>query len=375
MSRDVFISVAKRTPVASRGGTVSVMSVNDLCTPLIGSMLGGAPAMAAIDLVVVGNALYGGGNPARLVALAAGIAESVPAMTIDTQCCAGMDAVFLAADAIKTGRARYVLAGGVESFSRAPIRMHRGLGPEDAPVPYDRPPFTPWSDRDPDMLVAAAELAVAHGISRLDQETFAVCSHEKARHAGTSDVFSAEIVPINGTRNDEFTRNLSLRLCERLPALAGEGRYAITTATTAVEADAAAFVTLQPTVPTAVPAIRVRDYLNCGADPAMPGLAPIDAARLLLARNDLQPGDLACVEIMEAFAAQAMAFIDAFQLSASIVNISGGALARGHPIGASGAILLVRLTHELRRMAPGSIGLAAIAGAGGLASCILLERT
>lgn len=374
MIGDLFISAARRTPVAPRGGTFSRLPIHALCTPLIAAILDDAKAKAAIDLVVLGNALYGGGNPARLVALAGGIAEQVPALTIDTQCCAGMDAVFLAADAIKSGRARHVLAGGAESFSRSPIRMHRGLGANDDPVPYDRPPFTPWSDRDPDMLVAAAALASSHGISRSDQEQFAVHSHEKARRASASDSFAAEVVPIEGMARDEFTRDLSLRLCGRLPALAGEGPHAITAATTAVEADAAAFVTLQSTPETAAPAIRIRDYLSCGADPAMPGLAPIEAARLLLTRNDLQPDDLACVEIMEAFAAQAMAFIVAFQFPASSVNISGGALARGHPIGASGAILVVRLVHELRRMAPGSIGLAAIAGAGGLASCILLER-
>jgi acetyl-CoA C-acetyltransferase len=370
MTGDIVISAAMRTPVAPRGGALSRLPINGLCTPLISAMLGDEP----VDMVVLGNALYGGGNPARLVALDCGIVEQVPALTIDTQCCAGMDAVFLAADAIRSGRAHHVLAGGAESFSRAPIRMHRGADANDDPVPYDRPTFTPWPKRDPDMLVAAAALASAHGITRSDQETFAVASHEKARMASTSDAFTAEIVPIEGLKHDEFTRELSLRLCGRLPALAGEDPHAITAATTAVEADAAAFVTLRTTPDAAVPAIRIRDYLSCGADPAMPGLAPIEAARLLLARNDLKPSDLACIEIMEAFAAQAMAFIDAFQFPVSVVNISGGALARGHPIGASGAILVVRLVHELRRMPAGSIGLAAIAGAGGLASCILLER-
>lgn len=370
MSQDVFISSAKRTPVAPRGGAFSVLSVDDLCTPLVGAL----HDVASIDSVFVGNALYGGGNPARLVALAAGIDETVPAMTIDTQCCAGMDAMMLAVDAIKVGRAKHVLAGGVESFSRAPIRMHRGVNPGDEHVPYDRPPFSPWTDRDPDMLVAAAALAFMHNLPRADQEAFAIGSHEKARAAIIKNAFFEEIVTINGTSRDEFTRKLSPKLCERLPALAGSSPHDITTATTAVEADAAAFVTLSSAVDASGHVIKVRDCLSYGGDPAMPGLVPVDAARLLLKRNQLQPHDLSCIEIMEAFASQAMAFVNALQLQSSMVNISGGALARGHPIGASGAILVVRLVHELRRSAPGSIGLAAIAGAGGLASCILLER-
>lgn len=374
MSNDVFISDARRTPVAPRGGAFSSLRVQDLCTPVIGAMHDPASTLSAIDLVVVGNALYGGGNPARLIALDAGISERVPAMTIDTQCCAGMDAISLAAGAIRSGRAEYALAGGVESFSRAPVRMHRGLGPGDTHVPYDRPPFTPWPERDPDMLDAAAELATSHNILRSDQEKFAIQCHEKARMAIAAGVFTAEVVPISGTFNDEFTRELSQRLCERLPNLAGEGPSAITTATTAVEADAAAFVTLQQASTVVMPAIRILDDLSLGGDPEMPGLAPIDAAKALLHRNRLHAGDLACIEIMEAFAAQAQAFIQALGLASSKVNIAGGALARGHPIGASGAILVVRLVHELRRLPPGSIGLAAIAGAGGLASCILLER-
>jgi acetyl-CoA C-acetyltransferase len=374
MTRDVFITDARRTPVVPRGGKFAELSVSDLSVPLFRSMYEENPTQAQINLVVAGNALYGGGNPARLIALAAGIDQSVPAMTIDTQCCAGLDAILLASDAVRTGRAAEALAGGVESFSRAPIRMRRGLGSNDAPVPYDRPPFTPWADRDPDMIAAAADLALARDISRAEQETFAIRSHEKARNAAAAGACAAEVIPIAGVTHDAYTRNLSPRLCERLPVLAGGGSYAITTATTAVEADAAAFVTLSATPNATGPLVRIRDALYCGADPAMPGLAPIDGVQKLLQRNGLQAGDIDCVEIMEAFAAQAMAFIDAFGFSSSIVNVSGGALARGHPIGASGAILAVRLFHELRGMKTGSVGLAAIAGAGGLASCLLLER-
>lgn len=373
MNCDVFVIEAKRTPVVPRGGAFSALSVDALCTPVI-RRVQEAAAETIPELVVVGNALYGGGNPARLVALAGGISETVPAMTVDTQCCAGMDAISLAVDAVRVGRARCGLAGGVESFSRSPLRLHRGLQPGDADIPYDRPPFTPWPDRDPDMLVAAGDLASSCGIARSDQESFAVDSHRRAREAFAADGFLSEIVPVGDVSTDAFTRNLSQALCARMPALAGAPPYDITAATTAVEADAAAFVMLRDTPAADAPAIRVRDSSSGGGDPTMPGLAPIAVARAVLKRNGLDPADLACVEIMEAFAAQAMAFIDAFDLARARVNVSGGALARGHPIGASGAILIVRLVHELRKRPAGSIGLAAIAGAGGLASCMLLER-
>ena len=374
MNRDVFITDAKRTPVAPRGGAFSALSVDELCAPVIGKIREQATMDADVELVLVGNGLYGGGNPARLVALATGIPETVSAMTVDTQCCAGMDAISLAADAIRVGRASCVLAGGVESFSRSPVRLHRGLRPGDQNVRYDRPPFTPWPNRDPDMLAAAAELASAGEILRADQEDFAIGSHERARTASAADGFLDEIAPVADVSRDEFTRNLSLTLCARMPVLAGASPHGITAATTAVEADAAAFVMLRETPDETGATIRLRDSIAGGADPTLPGLAPIEVARQLLDRNGLAPDDLACVEIMEAFAAQAIAFINALDLPPSHVNVSGGALARGHPIGASGAILVVRLVHELRKLPEGSLGLGAIAGAGGLASCILVER-
>jgi acetyl-CoA C-acetyltransferase len=328
-----------------------------------------------VDEVVLGNALYGGGNPARLAALAAGIPDHVPAVTLDSQCCAGLDAVLHAALLVRAGEARVVLAGGIESYSRAPLRLRRPKAPGEEPQPYARPPFTPWPARDPDMIEAAAALAQARGTSRESQARFAIESHRKAL-ASPKD--SSEIVPLAGVAADAFPRRLAEKLCSRLPLLAGDDAHGVTAATVAVEADAAAMVLVAAADVAsglgAAKPVAIRDGARGGHDPAWPGLAPVRPAKELLRRRGLAPEELACAEVMEAFAVQALACIEEIGLPFELVNRGGGALARGHPIGASGAVLAVRLWHELQAEKPGAAGLAAIAAAGGLGSALLLVR-
>jgi acetyl-CoA C-acetyltransferase len=370
-----FIIAARRTAVAPRGGAFAQVEPHELAGCVIAQVLHDAGvAPDVVDDVMLGNALYGGGNPARLAALAAGIPEDVPALTLDSQCCAGLDAIMLAAERVEAGAAELIVAGGVESFSRAPIRMTRPRVPGEAPVAYDRPPFTPWPARDPEMIPAAATLAAELGITRAAQEAFAVDSHRKA----ASGPAAGEMVPVAGLARDAFARALTPAIVARLKPLAGEGTHAVTAATVAVEADAAAAVVVAsgrrlaalnlPGRP-----LRVVAGARRGFDPTRPGLAPITAARAALARAGLTAHELKVAEIMEAFAVQAMACIGGIGLDVAIVNRGGGALARGHPIGASGAILMVRLWHELQREAPRSAGLAAIAAAGGLGSALVVE--
>lgn len=376
MSRPVVIVAARRTPVAPRGGAFARLSIADLATPVLQAVLRDADvATEDVDGVILGNALYGGGNPARVVALAAGLPEQVPAMTIDTQCCAGIDAVSLAAAKIASGEADVIIAGGAESFSRSPLRMHRPLDPADAPEEYSRPPFTPWPDRDPDMLEAAAALAATRSVSRTEQEAFAVESH---RLASADDLVRTEIVETAGVSVDAFTRPLMAKACARLPLLAGAPETGLTAATTAVEADAAAVLLVMSEEAAArsgltKKSIRVTAGASVGDDPAMPAIAPVAAITTLLSRTGRSAADYDVIELMEAFAVQAMTNIADLCLDPAKVNARGGALARGHPIGASGAILLVRLYHDLMQGSAKS-GLAAIAGAGGLGSAMALER-
>jgi acetyl-CoA C-acetyltransferase len=371
-----FIVAARRTAVAPRDGALRAVAVADLAAATMRAVLADAGIEPRqVEDVILGNALYGGGNPARLAALVAGLPEDVAALTIDTQCCAGLDAVMLAADRVAAG-ARAVIAGGVESFSRAPIRLRRPTHPDEAPREYSRPPFAPWPERDPDMIPAAAALARSLGITRHAQEVFAVESHRKALQHGAA---AGEIVAVAGLARDAFARTLTAALCARLPALAGDPDHAVTTATVAVEADAAAAVLvvdgdLATRLKTAGHPIRIVGAARRGGDPTLPGLAPIAAARAVLARHGIPADRVDVAEIMEAFAVQAIACMDGIGLDPARVNRGGGALARGHPIGASGAILAVRLWHELAQERDGATGLAAIAAAGGLGSAIVMRR-
>lgn len=372
----VFMVAARRTAVAPRNGAFGQIEAIDLADAAIRAVLDDAGISPSdVDDVMFGNALYGGGNPARVAALKAGLPVTVPASTVDTQCCAGLDAILLAAARIKAGEADAIVAGGIESFSRAPLRARSPKQPGENPEPYDRPPFTPWPERDPDMIPAAAMLAEEWDISREAQETFAIESHRKAVARGCP---SQEFVSVSGLVRDPFARRLSIGLCTRLPILAGSPSHGVTAATIAVEADAAAAVLLvSETALTrcrlAGRAVRVVGGARSGGDPERPGLAPVGAARTALLRARLSTASLSVAEIMEAFAVQAMICIRELALDPACVNLGGGALARGHPIGASGAIVAVRVWQELQAQSSGAAGLAAIAAAGGLGSALLLR--
>lgn len=370
------IIAGRRSPVAVRGGGFAQLGVAELGAPVLRQALADCGiSVGDVDGVILGNALYAGGNPARVVALAAGLSETTGAMTVDTQCCGGLDSIALAKAQIEAGMADVIVAGGVESYSRAPIRQRRPRSPGDLPVEYNSPPFTPWPDRDPDMIESAAALAAEQQVSRRQQEAFAVESH---RRAGSDHLIVREITPVNGLSKDEFTRNLTPALCERLGVLAGEEDWGVTAATTAVEADAAAIVVVASArtvkrLGRAGGSVEIVASAAMGGDPTRPALAPIAAAKAALSSAKLRADEVTVAEIMEAFAVQAMACIDGIALTPEIVNQRGGALARGHPIGASGAILAVRLFHDLNVASETTHGLAAIAAAGGLGSALVLR--
>ncbi|WP_431300528.1 thiolase family protein [Tabrizicola sp. BL-A-41-H6] len=349
---------AYRTAVVPRGGTFARLSIEELGVPVIRACLATAGLDPAdIDELVVSNALGAGGNPARRTALAAGLPERIAGLSIDRQCAGGLDAILIAAAMVDSGAAHAVLAGGVESYSRRPLRF--ATDPDGGPpVAYDEAPFTPWPDRNPGMAEAADALARGLSISRAEQEAWAVASHAKALAAD----LGAEIVPLAGQARDAFARRLTPALAARAPVVAGS----ITAATAAVAADAAAFVVV---VSDRIAArydhrLRIVGGATLGADPMEPGLAPLAAIRKVW-----DGGPLAMAEVMEAYAVQAMAVVRGAGIDPAIVNLGGGALARGHPIGASGAILAVRLFHGLRT----GRGLAAIAAAGGIGSALLVE--
>ena len=363
----VCIVAACRSPVVPRGGALQTFEPHELAAPVIRHALAIAGILYdAVDEVILSAALGQGGNPARIAALAAGLPHRVAGLTLDRQCAGGLDALLLAKALIDSGAAEVVVAGGAESYSRRPLRA-RTFADGRPPEPYDQAPFTPWPDRDPDMADAAETLARQTGISRAAQDDWAIASHRKALSV---DFDRAELLPMGGLARDPFARRLSERLCSRAKVVTGS----ITAANAAVAADGAAFCVV---VSDSYAKRHCSDQITLlggatrGGDPEMPGLAPVVAIRETMERTDLPPTDFAAVEIMEAYAVQAIACIRASGIQPEVVNLGGGALARGHPVGASGTVNAVRLFHTLRRT--GGTGLAAIAAAGGIGSALVLR--
>lgn len=365
-----FVAHALRTAAAPRGGAFARIEVHELAAPVLRRLLaetGIAPEQ--VDEVILSNALGGGGNPARLAALAAGLPERVAGLSIDRQCCGGLDAILLAARLVESGAAKVVLAGGAESYSRRPIRLR--TDPDGGPaLAYDRPPFSPFPDRDPEMHAAAAALARSAGISREEQEAWAVESHARARAA--RDRMRSEIVEVPNAPldHDSFTRNLTPRFAARAPEI----ETGITSATAAVAADAAGFALV--VAGDILPAgsrkpLAIVAGKTLGAAPEMPATAPIAAIKATLAQAGVGPGELTVTEMMEAYAVQAMVCVRDSNLPRDTVNLGGGALARGHPVGASGAILAVRAFHEMQGRR--GYALAAIAAAGGIGTAALFR--
>ena len=354
------ILAAKRTAVVPRGGAFSRLEIEELGAPVVQALLAAAGISAcSVDELICSNALGAGGNPARRVALAAGLPERVAGLSVDRQCAGGLDAVLIARALVDSGAAEVVIAGGAESYSRRPLRLR--TDPEGgAAVAYDQARFTPWAERDPEMAEAAFALAERLGISRAAQDQWAVESHAKAR------VCEGEIVAVAGQVRDVFARGLSLVVAARAKLVCGS----ITAANTAVAADAAGLVLVVSDRVAAGRGLRILGGVTLGGDPEEPGLAPVVAIRAVLNRVGVSAERVEVAEIMEAYAVQAMACVTGEGLDVGRVNIGGGALSRGHPIGASGAVLAVRLFYELRA----GIGLAAIAAAGGIGTALLVKR-
>lgn len=379
-----LIAAWARSAVAPHGGAFRALAAHDIAAPVLQALLQRAGvAPEAVDAVVLGNALGAGGNPARMLALAAGLPQRCAALSIDTQCCAGLDAVAVGVGLLASGQAHVVAVGGVEAWSRAPIRQHRPLHPGQAPVAFDRPAFAPDPARDPDLLQAAADYAAAHDVPRAAQDAYALASH--ARAVNHRAAVTAEIVPVAGLAQDAYPRSLGPAAAARLPTQARSASdhtgadCAVSTLAIAPRADGAALVLL--VAPSAAQRLGVLararwcTSASVGTDPAMPLLAAEAAAGTALQRAGLASAQaVSVVELHDAFAVQGLAFCQGLGLSPDTVNRHGGGIARGHPIGASGAIALVRVLADLQQAGQaGAYGLAAVAGAGGIGAATLVQ--
>lgn len=369
--RTPVIIAALRTPIGRAGGALSAVTLEALAAPVMKALLAdsGIPA-SAVDDVILGNAAGGGGNIARLAALEADLPLSVPGMTVDRQCGSGLAAIVTACQLIAGGAGDVFVAGGVESVSRAPLRAYRPERECDPLSFYTRARFAPDKVGDPEMGVAAENVARAFGITRARQDAFALESHAKAVAAQASGVFAAEIAPIAGLLQDECPRaSTSLEKLSALPPKFVEGG-SVTAGNTCPLNDGASVVLVTSLAKAramkAAFALLFEDAATAGVDPNILGIGPVASTKALVKRRpDLAPGCADFIEFNEAFAAQVLASLDQLGIAPERINAQGGALALGHPFGASGAILVTRLFHQMKTR-PGTLGLAMIGIGGGM---------
>ncbi|MBD3924300.1 thiolase family protein [Nocardioides cavernae] len=368
------IVAAARTPIGTAGHALKDLTVDQLAAPVLASLLerGGLDALA-VDEVLLGNCMGPGGDIARVAALAAGLPWSVPALTVDRQCASGLAAIDLGARLVRTG-ARVVLAGGAESASTAPWRSWPPQAGGE-PVRYERAPFAPAAD-DLEMGLANDLLADEAGVTRERQDAYAARSHRLAVAARDSGQLDGEVVPVAGLARDERPRaGLTAERLSRLPAAFRRDGAVTAGNACGVSDGAAAVAVVSAEVHRRLGGLglRVLASASSGVAPSRPGRGLVPAARLALEKAGTSLDRLDAIELNEAFAGQVLACCDELGLDPDRVCTQGGALALGHPWGASGAVLVVRLFSQLLMRGPGALGLAAIAAGGGQGVAMVVQ--
>lgn len=393
--QDVVIVAATRTPIGSFHGALAPLPAVELGAYVIRALLEKTALPAdAIDEVIFGQVLTAGcgQNPARQTALRAGLPVTTPAVTLNLVCGSGLKAVLQAAQAIRCGDAEIVIAGGQESMSNAPYfldgaRMGLRLGHASMKdsVVHDGL----WDAfNDYHMGITAENLAERFVISREQQDAFALRSQRKATLALEAGYFSAEITPLNVPQGKKPPRRVERdeqpradtqaeKLAQLKPAFRpGDGT--VTAGNASSINDGAAAVMLMSASRAAalnLPALaRIAGYAVSGVDPAVMGIGPVEASQQCLQRAGWTLAQVDLIEANEAFAAQALAVGQALDWDESKVNVNGGAIALGHPIGASGCRILVTLLHEMARRNVGK-GLATLCVGGGQGVALAVERT
>lgn len=363
MSETVIVS-ALRSPVAKYRGELAALSVPRLGAIVLKAVMeqtGIDPR--EVDEVIMGN-LFGSdwGNPARNAVLEAGLPFSLPAITVDRQCSSSLNAIGLAASMIESGRADIIIAGGIESYSQQPFYLKRPEGPYPMEIK-----IMPYKSSIPDdagtaipMIMTAEKLADMYHVSREDCDAFALGSHQKAAHALREGWFKEQIVPVPDPRKTGGTINAdacirsdaSLEALSKLkPVMKPDG--VVTAGNSSPMNDGASALLLmsrEKAEQAGLPILAVvREYRSAGCDPDIMGIGPVYSTRRLMERYGYTLDDFDLIELNEAFAAQSLACIRELGLDINKVNVEGGAIAIGHPNGASGGVLTARMIHALKR--------------------------
>ncbi|MFD3659997.1 thiolase family protein [Streptomyces sp. NPDC058659] len=398
MTKDVYIVDAVRTPVGRYGGALAGVRPDDLAAHVLRALLDRTPALdpARIDDVILGNANGAGEenrDVARMAALLAGMPVTVPGVTVNRLCGSGMEAVIQAYRAVAVGDASVVLAGGVESMSRAPWVLPK---PDRAyPAGHQELHSTTlgWRMVNPRMpaewtvsLGEGAELvAEKHAIGRQEQDAYALASHAKAAEAWSTGAFDAEVVPVEGTgigevlldRDESVRADTSLAALARLkPVFREDGTVTAGNASPLNDGASALLITDEAGLRATgrEPLARITASAVTGIEPQYFGLGPVEAAQRALARAGRTFADLATLELNEAFAAQALGCLAEWpDLDPAVVNPHGGAIALGHPLGSSGSRLAGTVAHQLAALGSGT-GLATLCIGVGQGLALVLER-
>ncbi len=392
MEQAVIVSAA-RTAVGKFGGSLAGLAAPELGATAIRAAIARAGIDAAlVEEVILGQVLAAGSgqNPARQALIKAGLAHGVPAMTINKVCGSGLKAVMLAAQAIQTGNAEVVIAGGQENMSASPhvlLGSRDGFRMGDAKLVDTMIVDGLWDVYNQyHMGITAENVAERYGISRSQQDEFAAFSQQKAEAAQKAGRFADEIAPVSipqrkgeplSFATDEFVKAgvTAGGLTGLKPAFKKDGTVTAANAS-GINDGGAALVVMSATKARALglkPLATIKSFASSGLDPAIMGMGPVPASKKALARAGWTPGDLDLMEINEAFAAQACAVNKEMGWDTAKINVNGGAIAIGHPIGASGARILVTLLHEMVRR-DAKKGLASLCIGGGMGVALTVER-
>lgn len=392
----VVLSEPLRTAIGTFGGTLKDVSAVDLGTAVVKEIISRTSLPPEqVDDCIMGNILGAGQgqNPARQVSINSGLKAETPAITVNRVCGSGLQSVVNAAQAIKSGDCECVVAGGMESMSVAPFYLRKARWGYKMSTPSDELVDGILCDglmdafNDYHMGVTAENLAEKYEISRERQDEFAYSSQMKAKAAMENGKFISQIVPVSvpGRRGssvqfdtDEHPRpDVTLENISKLrPVFKKNGTVTAANSSGINDGAAALIVTSESKAEKLGlnPLASIKSYAISGVDPAIMGIGPVPAMRMALDKAGLGIDDVDLVELNEAFAAQSLAVLSDFPIAEEKLNINGGAIALGHPVGATGAVLLVKLLHEFGNVRPGGYGMVSLCMGGGMGIAMIVEK-
>ncbi|WP_192986290.1 acetyl-CoA C-acetyltransferase [Carnobacterium mobile] len=391
---EVVIVSAARTPIGKFGGSLKNTTAIELGAIVVKEVIKKSGLSAdKIDQLIFGNVLQAGlgQNPARQIAVHAGVPYSAPSMTVNEVCGSGLKAVILGSQAIQLGDAEIVVVGGTENMTQAPYllnnhRWGKKAGNDQLIDSTMHDGLTDAFDHLP-MGMTAENVAVQYNISRTEQDAFAAHSQMKAAQAQDNGAFSAEIVPVpvKGPKGqtalfseDEFIRKqTNLDSLAKLPAAFKENGTVTAGNSSGINDGAAALILMKKSHAEELNIsylATLKGYAEAGINPSIMGYAPYYAIEEVLEKTHLNLEDMDLIELNEAFAAQSVAVMRDLNMNKDKVNVNGGAIALGHPIGASGARILVSLVHEMQKRET-TFGLASLCVGGGIGMAMVIEKS